>query len=651
MSNARQIILADLITKAKQAYYFSGSPIMSDAEYDALESELADLCPQHALLQNVGAPLPEAAQHLSKVKHSMPMGSQAKVNTPEEFAAWCSRRPTSSGLHCSLKADGCSIAAYYRKGKLVQAISRGDGETGEDVTANALSFKGLPSILSEPLNCSVRLEAVLTVQDWLKLDPARASNPRSLANGILGRKDGKNSHLLSTLAFDLEGIELQTEREKSLWLEQHGFTPTTWQLAQNLPQVKSFVQQAQQARNLETWDYWSDGVVVKLNSLSDQRELGTTSGRPKGQIAWKFSAEHTVATLLQVEWSVGHTGAITPIANITPVRLGGTTVQRISLANPDMIAALGLRNGSQVEVVKAGDIIPKITKVVKAGRGAPVEIPSKCPSCLSALKNIRNTDGSQSTVLYCRNPECEAQGYGRIRRWAKSRDILGLGDSVIQALCNSGQVQIVADLFSLAPDKIQNLLINPEKKIRLGFKRATNICQEIKEKGTRMSLPEFLGSFGTHKLGVRRASLMVAANPALTSLEKWFDGSLEDKGFSSQAGVPNMGVQIFAGLQERAAEIRSSLKFVEILQPQSSPKSKRPTICITGSLPSGKKKHDWEQVLDRAGYTLEDSVNKDLYALVVSNPSQTSSKTKKALKLGIRLMTEAELEKLCQTKP
>jgi DNA ligase (NAD+) len=644
----RQTILANLITKAKQAYYFSGQPIMSDAEYDALESELAQLCPAHKLLKSVGAPIPDASNHLKKVKHSMPMGSQAKVNTAEEFDTWCARRQTADGLHCSLKADGCSIAAYYKKGQLVQVVSRGDGETGEDVTANALSFKNLPTVLAEPIDCSVRLEAVLTVKDWLTIDPDKSSNPRSLANGILGRKDGKNSHLLSALAFDLEGIELDNESDKNLWLEQSGFTTTTWQLVKSPDQVQSFLHRAQQERNLGTWLYWSDGVVIKLNSLKEQQKLGATSGRPKGQIAWKFSAEQASATLEQVEWSVGHTGAITPIANISPVRLGGTTVQRISLANPDMITALGIRMGSQVEVVKAGDIIPKITKVVKAGRGAPIPIPAKCPSCQSPLKKILNVDGSQSTVLYCRNVECEAQGYGRIRRWAKSRDILGLGDSVIQALCDSGQVQSVPDLFSLSPAKIQNLIINPIKKIRLGHKRATHICQEIEKKGTQMSLAEFLGSFGTHRLGVRRAVLMTKANPALTSLEKWFDGSLTEDGFAGLAGVPNLGTQIFEGLKEREEEIRSVLKFVQILQPQKAPKIKLPAICITGTLPSGKKKHDWEQPLAQAGYSLVDTVSKDLHALVVSNPSQVSSKTKKAIKLGIRIMTEADLQELCQ---
>jgi len=649
-ANYRIATLANLITKAKQAYYFSAQPIMSDEEYDGLENELQRISPKHPLLKTVGAPIPESKHHLSKIRHSMPMGSQSKVNTSQQFATWLLKRPAAKGLHCSLKADGCSIAAYYKRGKLVQVVSRGDGEIGEDVTANAFSFKNLPTLLVDPVDCAVRLEAVMTVKDWLKVDPDKSSNPRNLASGILGRKDGKNSHLLTALAFDIEGIQARTEEDKSRWLEQRGFSTTAWKTLTNPDQVTDFVLQAQKSRDTDTLDYWADGVVIKLNSLEEQSNLGFSSGRPRGQVAWKFSAEQTSATLLEVEWSVGHTGAITPIARISPVRLGGTTVQRVSLANPDIIEALGIRLNSQVEVVKAGDIIPKIVRVTKAGKGAEIKSPSNCPSCSSKLEKLDNVDGSQSTVIYCRNPECEAQGAGKIRRWAKSRDILGLGDSVIQALCLSGKIQTVADLFRIQPSEIQNLVINPDKKIRLGNKRAASICREIAKKGSEMSLTEFLGSFGTHKLGVRRAALMVEANPELREIEKWFDGSLKDTTFSARAGVPNMGTQIFLGLQEREKEIRDALEYITLVEANHTEDKQLRYICITGSLPSGRKKHDWEQPLNRAGYQLVDSVSKDLYALVVSNPATTSSKTKKALKLGVRIISEEDLEQLVGKK-
>jgi DNA ligase (NAD+) len=651
MDNAqREATLVNLITKAKQAYYFSGEEIMSDAEYDALEDELSQISPNHPLLKTVGAPVPESGQHLSKVKHRMMMGSQGKVNTPEEFAAWCSRREMGGGLHCSLKADGCSIAAYYENGRLRQVVTRGDGDTGEDVTANALSFKGLPAILGEGLTCAVRLEAVMTVQDWEATDPEKTSNPRSLANGILGRKDGKNANRLTALAFDVEGVEdLSTEEEKSLWLESKGFATTSWTLVENAGQVQSFLQKNQQSRDSGSMNYWADGVVVKINSLDLQRKLGVASGRPKGQVAWKFSAEKASTEILDVEWTVGHTGAVTPVAKVAPVRLGGTTVQRVSLANPELIEALGIRIGSYVEVVKAGDIIPKITRVTKSGAGKAVETPCQCPDCDSALQKMNNVDGSQSTVIYCRNADCEAQTSGRIRRWAKSRDVLGLGDSVIEALCSSDKVKSVPDLFELKADDIKDIVINSEKNIRLGGKRAESICQEIAKKGREMTLPEFLGSFGTRKLGVRRASLMLEANPQLADIERWFDGSLAEGEFATAAGVPNSGIQILEGLKEREDIIRRALSHVKIVSPQNTESRNLPTICITGSLPSGKKKHEWEKPLADAGYKLVDTVTKDLYALVVSDPSVSTSKSQKAQKMGVTVMSEGELEKLCKS--
>ncbi len=651
-ANQKESTLVNLITKAKQAYYFSGEEIMSDAEYDALEEELARISPDHPLLKTVGAPVPESGQHLSKVRHRMMMGSQGKVNTPEEFAAWCSRRDMGGGLHCSIKADGCSIAAYYESGKLVQVVTRGDGETGEDVTANALSFKGLPVALGDGLTCSVRLEAVMTVQDWELTDPEKTSNPRSLANGILGRKDGKNANRLTALAFDVDGVEgISTEEEKSVWLEGQGFATTSWVLAENVGQVHTFLQKNQQSRDAGNMSYWADGVVVKINSLDAQKKLGVASGRPKGQVAWKFSAEKATTEILDVEWTVGHTGAVTPVAKVAPVRLGGTTVQRVSLANPELIEALGVKIGSHVEVVKAGDIIPKITRVTKEGGGKSVEIPCQCPDCDSALQKMNNVDGSQSTVIYCRNADCEAQTSGRIRRWAKSRDVLGLGDSVIEALCAAEKVKSVPDLFELKADEIKDLVINSEKNIRLGSKRAETICQEIAKKGREMTLAEFLGSFGTRKLGVRRATLMLEANPKLNEIERWFDGSLADSEFATAAGVPNSGVQILEGLKEREPVIRRALSHVKIVAPQAEEKRDMPTICITGSLPSGKKKHQWEKPLAEAGYKLVDTVTKDLYALVVSDPNVSTSKSQKAQKMGVAIISENDLEQLCQNQP
>lgn len=644
--------LVSLISKAKQSYYFSGQEIMSDAEYDALEEALGLAVPDHPILKSVGAPVQADGRHLVRAKHRMMMGSQNKVNTFEEFGAWLGRRAgAGGGLHCSLKADGCSVAAYYEQGNLTQVITRGDGTEGEDVTANALCFKGLPVVLGEAVTCAIRLEAVLTVGDWRAIDPEKTSNPRSLANGILGRKDGKNASFLTTLAFDVEGVDLSTEEKKSLWLETQGFTTTKWMTAGDAGGVDDFLKGQQAERDQDAMDYWADGIVIKINDLASQKKLGEASGRPKGQVAWKFSAEKAVTRVLDVEWTVGHTGAVTPVAQVEAIRLGGTTVQRVSLANPEIIDVLGLRLGSKVEIVKAGDIIPKITKVLDAGKGEKIETPACCPDCDSALQKMTNVDGSSSTVVYCRNTECESQTEGRLKRWAKSRDILGLGDSVIEALCQSAKVKTVPDLFELKAEDMEDVIINQEKKIRLGRKRAETICREIREKGCKMGLAEFLGSFGTRKLGVRRAQLMIQANPELKNIERWFDGSLSDPDFAAKAGVPKAGAQILEGLLERQETINRAKQHI-VIEEVGTPSSQSNLlpICITGSLPSGKKKSHWKEPLEKAGFKLEESVTKDLYALVVSDPSAQTSKSQKATKMGIKIISEEDLLKLCQSR-
>lgn len=642
-------LLSGLIFKAKQAYYFSGEAIMGDAEYDALEDELRGIDPEHPILHCIGAPVPPE-NHLKRVKHRMAMGSQGKVNTGDDFSDWVRLRGVSGEkYHVSLKADGCSIAAYYEKGKLVQVVSRGDGIEGEDVTANAVSFRGIPASLPEDTDCAVRLEAVLRVDDWRRIDPDEESNPRSLANGILGRKDGKGSRSITALAFDVDGVGAATEVEKCAWLEGSGFRTTRWEVADTLEGVESFWAKERRLREDGTVDHWSDGVVIKVDDVRRQSELGEASGRPKGQVAWKFPAETAKSSVEGVEWTVGHTGAITPVAVISPVRLGGTTVRRASLSNPSQIEALGLLDRSVVEVSKAGDIIPKITRVVEA-KGNPIVVPSDCPECKGCVARLDNSDGSKSSVIYCSNSDCEAKTSGRIRRWVKSRDILGLGEAVIEAMCAARIVSGVPDLLNLQPEEIQDLIINREKGIRLGEKRAVSICAEISSKGRSMTLAEFLGGFGTRSLGVRRAHLMIESNPALSDVERWLDDSLLDPEFAKQAGVPGAGAIIHGGLRDREGSIRDALKGIKIVEKVEGGTASTMEICITGSLPSGKKKGDWRKPLHEAGFVLVDSVGKNLYALVAGDREAETAKSRKAVKMGIRIISEEDLEEIVLKK-
>lgn len=639
-SLARRVLeLEQKIIRAKQAYYLGGNPVMSDEAYDLLEAELGKICPDSPILKMVGPPMPKDSQ-LRKVEHSRPMGSQEKIHTVDEMNAWAASRGESE-FHASFKADGGSIAAYYKNGMLDQVLTRGSGKMGEDITAGAYCFRGLPAKLSGPFNWAVRCEAVLTVDDWKELDPQMESNPRNIANGILGRLDGSGSDSITALAFDVDGTGAETEEEKEKMLQSEGFlTPES--VNGSLDAVINFYKKTMQSRQADKLPYWIDGVVVKLHSVSRQAELGETNGRPKGQVAWKFPAVGEETTLLEVQWEVGATGAITPVGSIVPVRIGGTTVSRVSLSNPELISALGLTIGARVLVVKAGEIIPQISKVI-GSTNTKVQIPTTCPVCAAGVIKKSNVDGSKTAVLYCGNQSCNGKKVGKILRWSGSRDILGLGEAVVRAMLDSGLADNVADILELEPNQIKNLQLS--SKVTMGEKRAEGVCREIREKTASMSLPEFLGSFGTRGLGVRKASLMIRGNPELINIERWFDGSLLDATFAAAAGVPKSGVQIYEGLKEEESIIRRCLERTSIVAGPKKDNTKK-TLCITGSLPSGKKKHEYESPLGAVGISLVDDVSKGLDYLVVSNPEVETGKTKKARKLGIKIISEEDMKDL-----
>jgi NAD-dependent DNA ligase len=284
-----------------------------------------------------------------------------------------------------------------------------------------------------------------------------------------------------------------------------------------------------------------------------------------------------------------------------------------------------------------------------AKRHLLIHIPQTCPECDAPVERKTNVDGTPSAVIYCVNPDCPAQTAGKIRRFAKSRDILGLGDSVIVGLLDGMAITGVQDLFALEPHHIEDVLINQEKGIRLGKKRAEAICAEIKEKTQEMTLAEFLGAFGTRGLGVRRATLMSTANPDLNDLERWFDGSLTKPEFAAQAGVPQLGRIIFDDLKKCEAVIRATLKHTTIKEPKPEEpmNNDKLTICITGKLPSGKKKNDYAGPLAAKGHVLTDTLSKEVNVLVMADPNgPESSKTKKAKGWGIALQDEAWLENL-----
>lgn len=646
--------------KAKQAYYFSPTPIMSDLDFDKLEDEIREEDPNEPCLKLVGAPVPKTTPH-EKATHLIPMGSQERVKTWEQLQRWERLRAnnTEARFHASYKGDGASIGLYYYNGRLETAITRGEGEDGENISVHASLFQGVPLQLPEPLNIGIRCEAILTLKDWKIADPSQKSNPRSLVAGMLGRLDTEKSHLVTAFAFDFEALPgtedeeqshvINTESLRSKTLQYLGFTTLPYKDNLTLEEVKDYYEETLKTRVKDKLPFWIDGIIVRYEDIPTQKKLGITDGRPKGQVAWKFPEEIGTSSYLGILWQVGSTGAVTPVIIIKPVRLGGSTVTRASLANANKIKTLGLFEGAEVEVVKGGDIIPNINKVLNtfdpAQGHTQIEIPANCPICDSILENKQNVDGTDTAAIFCVNPECEGQTMGRIEKFCKNLDIQGLGPSIITALLAENRIQTVPDLYRMTPESIQKTIINQDKQVKLGQKRAETICQEVQDKGTKMSLEKFLGAFGIRHLAIRRTSIMIQANPKLEELEAWFNDTLLDPEEAKKAGVPKLAAVIHEDIKDKEEIIRGTLEFVEITK--STPATAAPggkIFCITGSLPSGKKKKEYAPELEAIGCQLADDLTKEVNFLVLSDPSgPESSKTKKAKKMNIPLMSEEKL--------
>ena len=651
--------LRNQILKAKHAYYYSGEPIMSDAEYDALEDQLRQIAPDDPVLALVGSPVP-VDTILTKARHSIPMGSQSKVNSEAEFMAWALKAEGGS-IHASLKGDGASAAAYYQGGRLVQAISRGDGSIGEDITANAIRFKGLPAWVEsegQGFTGAVRFEVILTIDDWTAIDPSRSKNPRNAGNGIMGRKNGHQSDRLTAYAFDIdESVQGQsyrfaTEDEKAQRLADLGFNLIPYRLCSTAEEAVAYFREITQQR--ETLPFWIDGVVLKMNDLGLQERMGVSGGRPKGQVAWKFDSSGAETVLTGVVISGGHTGSIVPTGQLQPVDIGGTTISSVSLVNFDEIARLDLAVGDSVWVIKANDIIPKVVRVTQRPENRKaIAAPHACPFCGGEVGRRINTGGDEGAILDCRNATCPKKSSGKINRWISSLDILGIGDVVLESMLDQLRIEDAADLYTLKHrfNELANLVTHAERDLKLGEKRANNILEAIEAKRV-LTLSQFLGSLGLEHLGKRRVEMMIqAAQGELDNLEDWRSGKLRDPKLAELAGAPNIANPIQDGIDAMAPVIDKMMaNGVEILPPQidihasnGEPSTDRRTVCISGKLPSGKKKVDYQAPLLAAGYELVDEVSKGLNYLVLAEAGSTSSKALKAQKLGVSVISEEEL--------
>lgn len=618
MSTARIKELESKIFKARTDYYNS-QPTVSDKVYDAWVDELRTLDPTNKAVTAIGAPV--APSEWQKAKHQIPMGSLDKVNQPVELTDWASDKidHTKNQLFVTEKLDGLSIEVIYENGSLHQAITRGDGETGEDITVNVAKMGGVHSHLKHKFTGSLRGEIIMTKSNHKQYFADKA-NPRNAASGTSKRLDGVGVDKLDILFYQVLGdVDFKTEEKQFEWLAKQDLNTPNWWLFDDAAQVNAHWRNYQD-KERDKLDYDIDGLVIRVNDMAKQLSLGEKDLRPKGAIAFKFDNEARESVLRAIVWQVGNSGRLTPVATVDPVQLVGATVTRASLYNLSYIEELGLDIGATVLVARANDVIPRIEEVVK-GTGSVAKAPSHCPECGG------QTDFEGENLVCTSSATCPAQVIGRIKNWVKELNLLEWGDTLVEKLVESKKVSNVSDLYLLQVDDIANL-------DRLGEKTAKK-CLDILWANKEVPLEVFLGALSIPMIG--QSTIKTIMGAGCDDLTKF--GQLTATEFEQVPGVgPTKAKFLADGLKHNQklilALLDNGVKIKEKIVGTLTGKS----VCFTGAMKN--KRPLLEKMASEAGADVKSSVGKGLTYLVIADPSSTSSKAQAARKLGTTLISE-----------
>ena len=651
--NERMNELVALLNRYATEYYTSDNPSVSDSEYDRLYRELVEL--EAAYPDQVLADSPthrvggKVLDGFEKYSHQYPLYSLQDAFSREELEAFDARvrkelpQPT---YICELKIDGLSISLTYEKGILVVGATRGDGSVGENITENLKRVKDIPLTLPEELDITVRGECYMPRASFDQVNQARQengepefANPRNAAAGTLRQLDTAvvAKRNLATFLYQEASPSTRDSQEKVLeHLEQLGFVVNPKRiLAQSIDEVWDFIQEVGQER--EKLPYDIDGVVIKVNDLAGQEELGFTVKAPKWAVAYKFPAEEKEAQLLSVDWTVGRTGVVTPTANLTPVQLAGTTVSRATLHNVDYIAEKDIRKDDTVIVYKAGDIIPAVLRVVESKRVSEekLDIPTNCPSCDSQLLHFED-----EVALRCINPRCPAQIMEGLIHFA-SRDamnITGLGPSIVEKLFAANLVKDVADIYRLKEDDF--LLLEGVKE-----KSASKLYQAI-QGSKENSAEKLLFGLGIRHVGSKASQLLLQHFHSIENLAQADPDEV--------ASIESLGGVIAKSLQTYFATEGSEILLRELKEAGVNLDYKGQTVVADAALSgltvvlTGKlerlKRSEAKNKLESLGAKVTGSVSKKTDLVVAG--ADAGSKLQKAQELGIEVRDEAWLESL-----
>lgn len=644
-------------------YYVLDAPEITDAEYDRmmvrlreLEARYPDSIPADSPTQRVGG---RASSQFTEVRHLEPLLSLGNVFSAEELRAFDER--VRSGLPAGSKVeyvmepkiDGLACSLIYENGKLVRAATRGDGVVGENVTANVRTIRSIPLTLKVPDGetvpelLDVRGEVYMPRQAFMRLNEQRAergesefANPRNAAAGSLRQLDPQvtASRSLSFFAYYLVGEGAQPKHSESLALLAHyGFKVSeNYKVVENIDEAIKYIGDFNELRQGLSYD--TDGAVIKVNDVYQQRILGATGKDPRWATAYKYPPEQAETTLENIDWRVGRTGVLTPTAVLTPVKLSGSVISRATLHNEDFIRAKDIRIGDRVVINKAGEIIPEVLRVVvekRTGDEKEVEIPSVCPEC-----GWRVERQGEEAAIRCTNPHCPALGREGLIHFV-SRDAMnidGCGPSVINALLDAGLVRDAADLYSLRKDDLLKLE-------RMGEKSADNLLAALAE-SKKNELDKLLFALGIRHVGAKVARILATEFGSMEKLQQAQPEELaqiRDIGDKiAESVVTWLNVPANIDLVERLAAAGLTMTFTPPASQEDNPFFGK-TLVFTGTMPTLGRAEAKTMAQD-VGAKVSGSVSKKTDYVIAG--AEAGSKLEKAQQLGVTVIDEAEFLRL-----
>lgn len=644
-------------------YYVLDAPEITDAEYDRmmvrlreLEARYPDSIPADSPTQRVGG---RASSQFTEVRHLEPLLSLGNVFSAEELRAFDER--VRSGLPAGSKVeyvmepkiDGLACSLIYENGKLVRAATRGDGVVGENVTANVRTIRSIPLTLKVPEGeavpelLDVRGEVYMPRQAFMRLNEQRAergesefANPRNAAAGSLRQLDPQvtASRSLSFFAYYLVGEGAQPKHSESLaLLARYGFKVSeNYKVVENIDEAIKYIGDFNELRQGLSYD--TDGAVIKVNDVYQQRILGATGKDPRWATAYKYPPEQAETTLEDIDWRVGRTGVLTPTAVLTPVKLSGSVISRATLHNEDFIRAKDIRIGDRVVINKAGEIIPEVLRVVvekRTGDEKEVEIPSVCPEC-----GWRVERQGEEAAIRCTNPHCPALGREGLIHFV-SRDAMnidGCGPSVINALLDAGLVRDAADLYSLRKDDLLKLE-------RMGEKSADNLLAALAE-SKKNELDKLLFALGIRHVGAKVARILATEFGSMEKLQQAQPEKLaqiRDIGDKiAESAVTWLNVPANIDLVERLAAAGLTMTFTPPASQEDNPFFGK-TLVFTGTMPTLGRAEAKTMAQD-VGAKVSGSVSKKTDYVIAG--AEAGSKLEKAQQLGVTVIDEAEFLRL-----